>query len=72
MLGIGREFPLTKNLDLGLSGGLVTGYKAAPAIPYVMPSLKYKDRFVVTPLPALKKNGDLGWGLNFAVKLKEF
>jgi hypothetical protein len=72
MLGAGREFPLTKNLDLGVSGGLITGYKRAPVMPYVMPSLKYKDRFVVTPLPSRKKNGDLGWGLNFAVKLKEF
>ena len=40
--GIGKTVYSSRFIDINIAGGLVTGYRAAPVVPFVLPEVKVK------------------------------
>jgi len=50
--GVGWEWPIGNDFQLGVVTGLITGYSLGDVLPYVVPIIKYKNiSLVVAPYP---------------------
>lgn len=65
VFGISHAFPLTKDWEIRLGMGIVTGYKRGNK-PYIMPSISYKRvNFIIIPHPT-------EGGINLSIRALEW
>lgn len=50
-LGVGWEYEVSEYLTLGVTTGLITGYKQADVLPFLVPNITFFDRIHIVAAP---------------------